>query len=204
MKLSKAPSAATQAMLDELRVDARKPSDDSLAKARDMVRILRDREIDAAELDARLTETKQAILEMKNHTLPDLLDGLGVPSITVAAEGNMPPFTVTIMDRYHANIPDDVEMEAFEYLKDTGNEDLIKTTYTISFGLREGKAAEEFGRSLDKSGVEYSVKCSVPWNTLTAWLKAEHKKKPLTVKAMQLLGATIGRVAKVVKPKEQR
>jgi hypothetical protein len=204
MKLSKEPSAATRAMLDELRADAIRPSEDSLVKARNMVRILRDREIDAAELDTQLTDVKRSIKEMKEHTIPDLLDGLGVPSITLAAEGNMPAFEVAVTDRYHANIPDAVEVEAFQYLKDTGNEDLIKTTYTISFGLRDGEATKAFGELLDKAGVEYSVKAMVPWNTLTAWFKAEYKRKPLTAKAMALLGATVGRIAKVVKQKEQR
>jgi hypothetical protein len=52
--------------------------------------------------------------------------------------------------------------------------------------------------------VQYSVKRGVPWNTLTAWFKAEHKRKPLPAKAMELLGATVGRVAKVVKQKEKK
>jgi hypothetical protein len=203
MKPSKAASAATRAMLDELRADAR-PSEDRLETARNMVRKLRDHEMEAAELDARLSEKKQAIREMKEREIPDLLDGIGVPAITLAAEGNNPAYEIAVVDRYHANIPEEERDEAFGYLKKTGNEDLIKTTYTISFGLREGKQAERFGRSLDKAGIEYSVTCAVPWNTLTAWFKAEHKRKPLPAKAMALLGASVGRVAKVVKQKEKK
>ncbi len=44
----------------------------------------------------------------------------------------------------------------------------------------------------------------MPWNTLTAWFKAEHKKKPLTAKAMVLLGASVGRVANVITPKQEK
>jgi hypothetical protein len=203
MKSSKTASAASRAMLDELRADAR-PNEDRLETARNVVRKLRDHEMVAAELDARLSETKQTIREMKERELPDLLDGIGVPEITLAAEGNNPPYKIAISDRYHANIPEEERDAAFEYLKKTGNEDLIKTTYTISFGLREGKQSERFGRSLDKAGIEYSVTCSVPWNTLTAWFKDQHKRKPLPAKAMAWLGASVGRVAKVVKQKEKK
>jgi hypothetical protein len=207
MKTSKAASAAAslpRAVLDEMEEHDGATSDDKLDRARDMVRVLRDREMEAASLDERLTEVKKTIREMKEHTIPDFFDEAGVPAITIAAEGNLPSFEIAVIDRYHANIPDEDEGAAFGYLKKTGNEDLIKTTYTISFGLREGKQAERFGRSLDKAGIEYSVKCAVPWNTLTAWFKAEHKRKPLPAKAMALLGASVGRVAKVVKQKEKK
>ena len=70
--------------------------------------------------------------------------------------------------------------------------------------MREAKQAERFQRSLEKAGIDFSLKRGVPWNTLTAWFKAEHKKKPLTVKAMGLLGATVGRVVKVVKSKPEK
>jgi hypothetical protein len=204
MKANTKPvSAATRALMDEMRVDAA-PATDKLERARDMVRQLRDQEAEIAGLEERLKTAKETARQMKEKTLPDFFDEVGVSSLMLEAEGNMPKFEIAIADYYHANIPEEEAPAAFSYLKSRGEEDLIKTTFTIAFGLNEAKQTERFARSLEKAGIEYSVKQGVPWNTLTAWFKVEHKRKPLPAKAMALLGATVGRVAKIVKQKETK
>jgi len=202
-KRAKPVSEATRALLSEMRGDAA-PAEDKLERARDMVRQLRDLEMEAEALETRLTETKAAALEMKEKTIPDFFDEAGVPKLGVAGDGNLPPFEIEIKDRFHANIPEENAEDAYAYLTKTKNDDLIKTTFTVAFGLKEGKAAERFARSLEKAGIEYSAKRGVPWNTLTAWFKTEHRRKPLPAKVMALLGASVGRVAKVVKIKQEK
>ncbi len=196
-------SAATRALLDEMRDDA-KPSDDKLTAARTELAKLRDYENEVVELEARVKAAKAAAYEIKNKTLVDMLDEIGLNGLSLAAEGNLPAFEVTLDDYYKANIPEEHRSEAFDYLRKTGHADLVKTTFTVAFGLKESKAAERFQRSLEKADIQYSATHGVPWNTLTAWFKSEHKKKPLTVKAMGLLGATVGRVVNVVKQKDKR
>lgn len=202
---TKPVSAATRAMLDEMEErDAVATPEDKLERARDLIRKLRDAELDAATLDERLKDTKRVILDLKEREIPSFFDEAGVPSLSVAGEGNSPPFNVVIDDRYYANIPAENRDAAFAYLRETGHEDLIKVSFTVEFGLREGKASDRFRRSLEKADIQYTEKCSVPWNTLSAWFRTQHRKKPLTAKAMALLGATVGRVAKVVTPKEKK
>jgi hypothetical protein len=204
MKQSPRPvSAATRAMLDEMREDA-KPTGDKLDQLKQGVAKLRNMEFEKAALEERISVLSQDIITMKERTLVDLFDEAGTTIVGVEAEGNMPPYTCQVEDRYHANIPPEKAEEAYAYLRSKKSKDLIKSTFTIQFGLRESKQSERFMRSLDKEGIEYSLKQAVPWNTLTAWFKAEHKKKPLTVKAMGLLGATVGRVVKVVKSKPEK
>lgn len=203
MTTKKPVSAATRALLDEMRKDAA-PASDKLERARDMLRELRDRQMRASQLEEQLTSERQAIREMTDKTMPDFYDEVGVPKLALAAEGNLPAFEIEVIDRYHANIPDETKTEAFNYLRKTGNEDLIKTSFTVEFGLRETKQADRFRRSLQKADIQYSEKHGVPWNTLTAWFRTEHKRKPITPKVMGLLGATVGRVVKVVKQKEAK
>ncbi len=198
-------STKLKSSIDDLReAAAGVVPEDRLDKARDLVRELREHELEAGEVEQELTDLKQTILKMKEHTIPDFFDEAGVPGITLAAEGNMPAYEVRIDDRYFANIPIENQEEAFNYLRQTNNEDLIKTTFTITFGLKEAKEATRFARSLEKAGISYTEKHGVPWSTLTAWFKTEHKKKPLPVKARDLLGATVGRVAKIIKQKERK
>lgn len=201
----RAVSTKTQNLLDDMRADAA-PSGDRLQRARDMVRDLRDREMVVAALEERLTAAKVEIKEIKERTIPDFFDEVGVPKLGLDAEGNVPAYEIKIADRYHANIPYESEAQAFAYLHKVGAADLIKTTFTIAFGLGEAKASERFARSLDKAGIPYSAKRGVPWNSLTSWFTEEYNrsKKPFTTKVMAMLGATVGRIVKVVKQKEKK
>lgn len=196
-------SEATRALLNEMQEDA-KPKGDKLDQLKQGVAKLRDLEFESSTLSERLKTIGQDIQHMKNTTLVDLFDAAGVNKVGIEASGNLPSYECEVGDYYHANIPEEKQEPAYEHLRKIGQADLIKTTYTIAFGLREAKAAERFQRSLDKAGIQYSVKRGVPWNTLTAWFKVEHKRKPLPAKAMDLLGATVGRVVKVVKQKEKK
>ena len=198
---AKAKSAVASALVDEMRADA-KPSEDKLDQARIVLAQLRDLELEQVELEERLKTIAETVKLTKEKTIVDMFDEAGINRLGLPADGNLPPYEIEIADFYKANIPAETKDEAFDYLRKVGSEDLIKSTFTIEFGLREAKQTERFQRSLDKAGIDYSLKQGVPWNTLTAWFKTEHKKKPLTVKAMALLGAVTGRVAKVVKQKE--
>lgn len=203
MATAKPVSTATRAMLDDMREDA-KPKGDKLDRVRRELASLRDLEIEQTSLGERLKKIGADIKLAKEKTLVDLFDEAGISGLKLDAEGNLPAYEVELGDYYHANIPAEQADAAYDYLRSKKSEDLIKTAFTIEFGLGEARQTERFQRSLDKAGIEYSVKQGVPWNTLTAWFKAEHKKKPLSAKAMGLLGATVGRVVKVVKQREKR
>ncbi len=197
----RAAAPASLVLLDEMRADAA-PSQDKLDRARAEVERLRDLEIDHAALTERLAFVKDQIRQIKERSLVDIFDEAGIGSLGLPSSGNLPPYEVELADYYHANIPDDRRDEAFNYLRKAGQADLIKTTFTVEFGLREAKAAERFARSLDKAGIGYGSKCGVPWNTLTAWFRDEHKRKAIPAKTREFLGATVGRVVKVVKQKQ--
>lgn len=200
---AKPVSEATRALLTEMQQDA-KPSEDKLDKVRAEISKLRSLEFEATSLRERQSEIAESVQQITWRTLVDLFDDAGINKLGIDADGNLPPYEVELGEHYKASIPEEKADAAFAHLTKTGHADLIKTTFTIAFGLKESKAAERFARSLDKAGVPYSAKRGVPWNTLTAWFRVEHKKKPLPAKVMELLGATVGRVAKVVKQKEKK
>ncbi len=205
MKTTKPVSADTRAMLDEMEEqDAVVTSEDKLELIRSKVRELREKELDKSRIAESLKSVNIEINDILFTRLPQIMDENGVPKIGIAADGNKPPYEVVVGDYYKANIPDEHEQDAYALLRKMKSEDLIKTTFTIEFGLREAKAADRFRRSLNKAGIPFSEKCSVPWNTLTAWFRVQHNKKPLTARAMALLGAKVGRVAKVVTQKEKK
>lgn len=79
---------------------------------------------------------------------------------------------------------------------------MIKGTYTIQFGMGMEKQRKAFETLLKKNKIEFSYKFGVPWNTLTAFIKEQiedyHREPPL-----KLLGATVGRMAFLVKTRKQ-
>lgn len=200
---AKPVSDATRALLEEMRYAAA-PSPDKLDALRAEIAKLRDKEIEIAELEARLTELKLQVKEITEQTLVELFDQAGCNRIGIEAHGNLPAYDVGLIDFYHANIPEQHREAAFEYLTEIDQADLIKTEFKVAFGLKEAKETERFARLLEKAGIEYSAKKGVPWNTLTAWFKREYQRKPLTARAMEILGASIARMAKVIKQREKK
>lgn len=199
-------SEATRAMLDAMAEDAAKPAPvDKVEAARKKATELRDLEKRKSDLEEALKETNKEIEKIKWQDLPDLLAEAKLESMTVEASGNMPAFTVEVDDHYHANIPKENEGSAFSWLHKQGMGDMVKTTFTVAFGLGESKEMKAFQKKLDKLGEPYETKQSVPWNTLTAWLKGEFKAgRPVTEKVMGMLGASVKRVAVVKKPKKEK
>lgn len=198
-------SAATRAMMDAMEQDAAAaPEEDKLAKVHKLVAELREAEMQKAVQEESLKNTNIAINDLLWSKIPTVMDEAMISNVTIKADGNKPPYEVRVEDYYKANIPGETAEQAYAYLKSRKSEDMIKVSYEIGFGLGEAAKAERFQRSLEKAGIAFSMKRGVPWNTLTAWFREEYKKKPLPAKAMALLGATVGRVAKVVKQKEKK
>jgi hypothetical protein len=189
-------------LLNEMKQDADRPvPQDRLEKIRIKVVEMRDLELQTASLNERITKNNQRLKELRDKEIVDLLDQAKLKGFTVAQEGNIPPYEVEVAPYYHANIPEETATAAYEWLKKKGHGDIIKATYTVSFGLGEDKKKKAFEALLKKNKVEYTFKFGVPWNTLTAFVKeqVEEKKAALPLK---LLGATVGRVAKVIKQKK--
>lgn len=197
-------SAATRAMLDAMSEDRPVASENQLDVIRAKVRELRDLEIERAQLEERqrsISERRRVLVEKE---IVDVMDAASVPAITIAAEGNMPQFEVEIGPYYHANIaadwPEPQREKAFAWIRKY-HDGMLRSTITASLGKNSGaqqKALEEF---LVKKKISFKVQFGVPHNTLTAFVKEqieERKKTP----PLALLGATVGRVAKIKKEKK--
>lgn len=176
------------------------PSEDMLKRVRDKVREARDLERLKADQEAALKETNAALQALYYRDLPDVFDEAGVSQLTLAPEGNLPGYGAKAEPYYHANIAAEWDEErrnaAFQWLDDNGHGDLVKTTVTLFFpkGSREGM--KKFVDYAQQHGLNCEVKDTVPWNSLTAWLKDMVKNKKI-IPPLETLGATIGRIVKL-------
>jgi hypothetical protein len=178
---------------------------DKLAQLRALVRELRDRRAALRDAEERVSELKTSVNFMENKTLPDLFLGAKVSSITIDAEGNLPAYTAELRDYYHAVLPKGAEAEADAYaVLDAHNAtDLFKFIIEITLPRNSDDKYKQLMRALKPlkwiNGC-ISQRRGIPWNTLTAWIKARYERhEVLGDSELRILGATIG---KVVKPME--
>ena len=166
---------------------------------------LRDAEREKADAEERLREIDQRIQEIKFKTLPDMMQEAGIDRLGLPAQGNLPACDAKLIPYYHANIAAGWEPEkkkaAFDWLEDNGHGDLLKVQVAVTFGRKEIDAARELEGKLAAMGLQPELSMSVPWSTLTAWLKEQvekyHNQPPLDT-----IGGTVGSVVKLTPRKE--
>jgi IS1 family transposase len=191
------PSPALAAAISSTKLA---PNADKLDRLREAAKRLRNLKLEAGDLEARLESRKGEIDTMVKSTLPALFEEAGVMSIGIEAEGNMPAYEAKAWPYYHANIKADWEPEkkneAFTWLTDHGHGDLIKAVITIEFGQGEYGTRKKVEDWLRKSKVLYTNDRTVPWASLTAFVK-EQITKHNTIPPLETLGATVGKVVKL-------
>jgi hypothetical protein len=171
-------------------------SNDKLEHVRDAVR----RHLGLQQRIAELTEENKLLTrqlnDMAKRELPDLFNEVQVDSVGLAPEGNQPGYDAKLSPYYHANIPADRAIEAFAWLDAEGHGDLIKNVITVELGRGDNETAKAVQYALDDLGIEYSTKLSVPWNTLTAFVR-EQVERYSRVPPLDILGAEIGQIVKL-------
>ncbi len=200
--MSALPHVIAAAMAAELPPRA---AEDKLDRVRAVVRRQRDLELEASDLEARLTATKEKLKEMKFVTLPSMMDEAQLYGITLQAEGNLPGYEAKVKPYYKANIAADWDEDrrnaGFDYLVENHAEDLIRVVVSVAFGKKEFQAARELEQRLSNMGLSPESKMMVPWATLTSWLK-EQVEVHGNVPPLELLGATVARVVELKPIKE--
>lgn len=196
--------------------DAAKPAPaDKVEKVRKAIARVREIELERTSLSERSAALGKEIFEIKTKTLVELFDGAKLEKLGIPAEGNEPAFEMKVAWFYKANIgtvdKPNTEAGVTDWHKSMAyvrklEPDLIKTTYEIQFGLDEDKKRKVFETFLKKNKLEYSENFGVPWTTLTAWLKEQivERKKKFTGAQLKMLGATVERVAEVVRQRKTR
>ncbi len=169
---------------------------------------LRDALIGKETLAQAVIDNNKTIERIKFNELPELMDACKIESWTLAAEGNYPSYKLDRKPFYYANIKQETPeeqaaaAEAFAWL-DEHHPGIVRNVYMISYGKGEEKAAAKLEALLTKNKIVFGLKRSVPWNTLTAFLK-EQVERFQTIPPLNLLGAKLSVVVdmKPIVPKK--
>ena len=195
----------SEALARKMSSGAAAPKEGQLQAIRDAGAQLRDAEREKADIEERLRETNQKIQELQFKKLPDLMHEAGIDRLGLPAHGNLPACDAKLQPFYRANIaadwPPEKRQEAFNWLEDHGHGDLLKVSVTVQFGRGDLDKARELEGKLAAMGMQPSIGMSVPWTTLTAWLK-EQVEKYHSTPPLETIGGTVGSIVKLIARKD--
>lgn len=153
-------------------------------------------EKDIEDLEAVLTEKKEALRNLTDERIPDALREIGMKSFEMAdgSEIEVKPF-------YSASIPVDRRGEAYEWLRAHGYDDIIKNTVSVQFGRNEDSAAGELINVIRKQGLLPEQAEKIESQTLKAWVREMVEQG--TEFPTELFGAYSGFKAKIKRAKSK-
>jgi hypothetical protein len=179
---------------------------DKLLELKTMVSAARDLEKEREMLAERLSEINSDLDGPEGYyfrKMPALMTEIGLTSITIEPDGNLPGYVATASPYYKASIsaewPEEKRKEAFDYLEEIDAGDLIKTEVTVAFPREQRALALKFQKIAKQYG-DATIKENVAWNTLTAWLR-EQVEEVGEIPQLDKIG---GIVARIVKLKEKK
>ena len=161
-----------------LMADSDEHAPDKLETIYKRMRQVRDIKLKIADLELALKDAKNNLNELTMRELPDLMNDVRQNYLELPAEGNHPAIAFRIKPYYKANIDNNspLSMQAYQWLEEHGEGDIIKRTVTASLGKDSGEEYAQITEYLDEQGIDYEAKFGVPWNTLTAWLRDRHQR----------------------------
>lgn len=146
--------------------DAKKPeaSADKLEALKKLIKDYRNTKFEVDAIMQSAIEKSKTLEEAKKKTIPEFMDKIGVPSITLEAEGNYPAFECKRKPFYSANIqadwPPELREEGFKYVESLGYGELIKTFVTFAFPKDQQGAVLPFLKSC--KGLTLTAMVDVP------------------------------------------
>lgn len=197
-----APAPASSSELDTL-IDA----DDTvhatpvtMEKLRAKAKELRDARQRVDDLEQTLKEAVAVATQLETKELPELFAQAKVKNIEVEADGNNPAFTAKRSPYYRAVLPQE-SGPGLTWLEDNGHGDIIKRVYTVKLPMDSEDMAARLKHFLEKHEFDFDLKETVPWSTLTAFVKEQIEKGEKL--PLEPLGAFVGEIVKIKPTKEK-
>lgn len=161
----------------------------------ELARELRDRQQELASTEERIEQLKREVNALSMTRLPDLFEQYQINKFGLNAQGNSPACDLVLQPYYKAVMPKDSD-EGLEWLEAEGHGDMVKRVITVTLPRDSQEEANGLTAFLENAGIPYEAKETVPWTTLTAFVK-EQIEKYHRVLPLEKLGAIVGRVVKL-------
>lgn len=162
---------------DLMRADVAEVSGDRLEKVRAALREARNLQEAIDELEWELEERRKELTKLRQKELPDLFAQVGIDKLGLPAEGNHDAYDCKLRPYYKAVMPKDdgIARQGYEWLERDGSGDLVRHVVVADLDKNSQEMRERIEAFLDKLDIDYETKRTIPWATLTAWLKQRHE-----------------------------
>ena len=182
------------------------PASNELGAVADMARKMQDLAHEINRLEDTLKQKKQDLKMLAEHDLPDLMQELNIRDFTLTngskveikdvITGSVP--SQGAIDRAKGDDKDELrirQQQCFEWLRQNGGADLIKSNVEVQFGRNEDDACNEFTNELRNRHMHYKRGVGVHPSSLNSFIKerlAEGKEVDL-----DLFRVYTGRIANI-------
>jgi len=159
------------------------------------------RELKINELESQLKAAQKDLQEYEERIVPELMDEIGFPEVKTKGGA-----TVVVEDAVFASYPSgdspqslEKQVRAQQYLRETGNDGMIKREFVVRYGRDSQDWADQFASQLVALGVEEHAqveqKQTIHNQTLCAFIRQELREgREIPLDAF---GAIVKRKAKV-------
>ena len=147
-----------------------------------------------ARQEKDLIDAKKALRKVTDELLPEALEDLNLEKV-VMKDGS----EISVNPIYGASIPRDRLAEAYDWLRQHGDGDIIKNNVTVTFAKGEDLDAQAFMVMCDDQGFSPQQAEKIEPMTLKGWLR--EKVETGQAIPMDLFGAYISQRAKIKRGK---
>ena len=143
-----------------------KVDDNKLSKVADLASQANTLQDEIARQEEHLKHSKKSLHKVTDELLPEALEELNLEKFTLK-DGS----EISIKPIYAASIPKDRREEAYDWLRNHGDGDIIKNNITVTFGKGEDLDAKAFMVMCGDSGFTPQQMEKIEPMTLKAWLR---------------------------------
>lgn len=149
-----------------------------------------------ANKEAEIKQLKDREYQLENEVIPSFFETAGVSSISL-----MDGSKVSIKDQTRANITQENEDFCFDWLKQSGLDDVIKNEVKLTFGRGQDSDALNIMGELQDRGLYPSNKKGVAWNTLSKLVEEQISKGSMTSVDQEKFGVYTFKKVKIERKK---
>lgn len=176
------------------------PSGDGVKRLQALVLQMSVLELKKLDLEAELEKTQKELRAYSENLVPELMSELGMTLMRTAGGAE-----VELSEELRASFPKDEgrQAQAFSWLRQTGNDGIIKREITVQYGRDSTEWADKLVLALEEMGVSEHGVVTQEWNihhqTLLSFLRTEIKEgRPVP---MEVFGAIVQKRAKIKRRK---
>ena len=146
--------------------------------------------------EERLKEGKKKLAKLTSEELPEAMRAAGVKEFTLENGAEL-----KLDSKVRASITKANEAAAYEWLRENGGADILRSKFDLSFAADEDAKAQDFAAQLEEMGLDFNQKVNVPWNSLDAFVRCELAENEHDEAWENMFGVYRQTSVKIIRPK---